>query len=85
MRTFIYLIGSMDDFDSYEDLEAAYYSSDHDFSDFNASAFKFQLPANCGTDSMTVKDIATLVGRGLAFSNDWGMDGTFGDIIEVED
>ena len=84
MRTFIYLIGSTDDFESLEDLKAAYFSGDHNFGDYNASVYRFQLPADCGTDSMTVRDIATYIGRGLAFSNDWGMDGTFGDLIEVE-
>jgi hypothetical protein len=83
MRNFVYIIGSTHDFESYEALEAAF--NDGTILNCNASVFKFQLPANCGTDSMTVEDIATLVGRGLAFSNDWGMDGTFGDIIEVED
>jgi hypothetical protein len=83
MRNFVYIIGSTDDFGDFEDLENAYRGDS--IGDYNASVFKFQLPANCGTDSMTVEDIATLVGRGLAFSNDWGMDGTFGDIIEVED
>ena len=82
MRTFIYIIGSMDDFESYEALEAAY--NNGTIADFNASVYRFQLPADCGTDSMTVRDIATYIGRGLAFSNDWGMEGTFGDLIEVE-
>lgn len=82
MRTFIYIIGSMDDFSSYEELEAAY--NDGTLGGRNASVHKFQLRADCGTDSMTVRDIATYIGRGLAFSNDWGMDGTFGDLIEVE-
>jgi|LakMenEpi03Aug12_release.lakeMendotaPanAssembly.Ray.scaffolds.fasta_scaffold1908051_2 hypothetical protein len=82
MRTFIYIIGSMDDFSSYEELEAAY--NDGTLGGRNASVHKFQLRADCGTNNMTVKDIAMLVGRGLAFGGDWCMDGTFGDLIEVE-
>ncbi len=82
MRTFIYIIGSMDDFSSYEELETAF--NEGRLGNYNASVYKFQLRADCGTDTLTVRDMATLVGRGLAFSNDWGMDGTFGDLIEVE-
>lgn len=81
MRTFIYLIGSMDDFESYEALEAAYNSGT--IADFNASVYRFQLRADCGTDTLTVRDIATLIGRGLAFES-WTMDGTLSTLIEVE-
>jgi len=81
MRTFIFLIGSSDEFDSIEHLEAAY--NDGALSGRMATAHRFQLRADCGTDTLTVRDIATLVGRGLAFES-WTMDDTFSTLIEVE-
>lgn len=79
MRRFTYIIGSMDDFESYDALEAAYRNGT--IGDYNASVFTFDVP-DVGTDSLTVRDIATYIGRGLAFSSDWCMDGTFGDLLE---
>jgi len=79
MRKFTYIIGSMDDFESYDALEAAYRNGT--IGDYNASVFTFDVP-DVGTDSLTVRDIATYIGRGLAFSSDWCMDGTFGDLLE---
>ena len=49
--------------------------------DRNMSVFTFDVPA-VGTNSLTVQDIATYIGRGLAFSNDWGMDGTLSCLLE---
>ena len=80
MRRFTYIIGSMDDFESYDALEAAYRNGT--IGDYNASVFTFDVP-DVGTDSLTVRDIATYIGRGLAFSSDWCMDGTFGDLLEA--
>ena len=82
MRKFIFLIGTTDDFESIEDLKACYFSGDHNFSDYNASVFIFDVP-DTGTNSLTVRDIATYIGRGLAFSNDWCMDGTFSTLLEA--
>ena len=81
MRNFVYIIGSMDDFESYEELETAYF--ENKLGDRNASVFHIQLRESAGTDALSLRDLATLVGRGLAFSNDWGMDGTFGDLLEA--
>ena len=81
MRTFIFLIGSTDEFESIEELEAAY--NDGGLSGRMATAHRFQLRADCGTDILTVRDIATLVGRGLAFES-WTMDDTLSTLIEVE-
>ena len=80
MRHFIFLIGSMDDFDSIEDLKNAYF--DAALSGKNASVYQFLLRADCGTDTMTVRDIATYVGRGLAFES-WTMDGTLSTLLEA--
>jgi hypothetical protein len=81
MRNFVYIIGSMDDFESYEELETAYF--ENKLGDRNASVFHIQLRESAGTDALSLRDLATLVGRGLAFSNDWCMDGTFGDLLEA--
>ena len=81
MRNFIYIIGSMDDFESYEELETAYF--ENKLGDRNASVFHIQLRESAGTDVLPLRHLATLVGRGMAFSNDWSMDHTFGDILEA--
>ena len=75
MRKFIYIIGSMDDFESLEVLKEAYFNNGLEY--LNASFYEFELPMNCGNE------IAMMYGRGLAFSNDWCMDGTFGDLLEA--
>lgn len=80
MRKFTFLIGSTDDFEDLEDLKRAYFDST--LTDYNASVFTFVVP-NTGTGSLTVHDIATYIGRGLAFSNDWCMDDTLSCILEA--
>ncbi len=80
MRKFISLIGSMDDFESLEDLQNTYFNGG--VTERNMSVFTFDVP-EVGTNSLTVRDIATYIGRGLAFSNDWCMDGTFSCLLEA--
>jgi hypothetical protein len=80
MRTFIFLIGSTDDFESMEALEEAY--SNMALGERNASVYRFQVP-DVSTDSLTVRDIATYIGRGMAFSSDWCMDDTVSVLLEV--
>lgn len=80
MRKFIYLIGSMDDFESLEDLQNTYFNGG--VTERNMSVFTFDVP-DVGTNSLTVRDIATYIGRGLAFSNDWCMDGTLSCLLEA--
>ena len=80
MRKFIYLIGSTDDFESLEDLKNTYFNGG--VTDRNMSVFTFDVP-EVGTSSLTVRDIATYIGRGLAFSNDWCMDGTLSTLLEA--
>ena len=81
MRKFIFLIGSTDDFESLEDLKNTYFNAA--LGGRNASVFTFVVP-NVGTgSSLTVHDLATYIGRGLAFSNDWCMDGTLSCILEA--
>ena len=80
MRKFIYLIGSMDDFETLEDLRNTYFNGS--VTQRNMSVFTFEVP-DTGTNSLTVRDIATYIGRGLAFSNDWCMDGTLSTLLEA--
>ena len=80
MRKFIFLIGSTDDFESLEDLQNTYFNGG--VTERNMSVFTFDVP-DVGTNSLTVRDIATYIGRGLAFSNDWCMDGTLSTLLEA--
>ena len=80
MRHFIFLIGTTDDFESIEDLKNTYFNGG--VTDRNMSVFTFDVPT-VGTNSLTVHDIATYIGRGLAFSNDWCMDGTLSALLEA--
>ncbi len=80
MRKFIFLIGSTDDFESIEDLTNTYFNGG--VTDRNMSVFTYDVP-EVGTSSLTVRDIATYIGRGLAFSSDWCMDGTLSTLLEA--
>ena len=80
MRKFIFLIGSTDDFETLEDLRNTYFNGS--VTQRNMSVFTFDVP-DVGTSSLTVRDIATYIGRGLAFSNDWCMDGTLSCLLEA--
>ena len=75
MRKFIFLIGSTDDFESLEDLQNTYF--DGGWTARNMSVFDVDLPMNCSNE------IALLVGRGMAFNNDWCMDGTVSTLLEA--
>lgn len=81
MKNFIYLIGSMDDFESLEDLKNRYFNGD---TDRNMSVFPVEISEACkvaGYD--TLEEIATMIGRAEAFSNDWCMDGTLSTLLEA--
>jgi hypothetical protein len=80
MRHFVYIIGTTDDFESLEDLKNTYFNGE--VTDRNMSVFTFDVPT-VGTNSLTVHDIATYIGCGLAFSNDWCMDGTLSCLLEA--
>lgn len=78
MRKFIFLIGSTDDFESLEALTNAYFElGERIRNEGNASAFEFELPEN------NDRGIAFLVGCGIAFSNNWCVDGTFFTLMEA--
>jgi hypothetical protein len=78
MRKFIFLIGSTDDFDSLESLKTAYFElGEHVRDESNASFFEVEVPENLD------RGHAFLIGCGLAFTNDWCMDGTFSTLLEA--
>lgn len=73
MEDYIYLIGSIDDFSSSEELLKSYLQGT--INRHNASVFKYTLPnidaEAAAAMSFDPYDIACLVGRGMAFENDW--------------
>lgn len=82
MRKFIFLIGTTDDFESLEDLQNTYFNGGH--TDRNTSVFPVEISEACkvaGYD--TLEEIATMIGRAEAFSEDWCMDGTFSCLLEA--
>ena len=81
MRKFIYLIGTTDDFESLEDLKNTYFNGD---TDRNMSVFPVEISEACrvaGYD--TIEEIATMIGRAEAFSNNWCMDDTLSTLLEA--
>jgi len=76
MKTYTFLIGTMDDFESMDELLAHFENSSYLSSICNCSAYEFEAPAECDEDTVT------MIGRGIAFSNDWCMDDTFSCVIE---
>ena len=78
MRKFIFLIGSTDDFDSLESLKTAYFELGELIRNKgNASFYEFEVPENLE------RGYAILIGRGLAFTNNWCMDDTLSTLLEA--
>lgn len=74
MKVYTFVIGSMDDFEHAGELDE--YVEEHGFSGTrNYSIFEFDCPAECS------EEIVTMIGRGYAFSNDWGPDHTISFLI----
>ena len=73
MKTYTFIIGSADDFDDIDDLidyfEPGGGKDNRQIG--NASAHEFEAPEECD------EEVVTMIGRGIAFSNDWCMDNTF--------
>ena len=82
MKNFVYIIGTCDDFESIEDLQNTYFNggvTDRNMSVYPVSlseATKFQ-----GYD--TLQEIATMIGRGEAMTNDWCLDDTVSILLEA--
>ena len=67
MKTYTFLIGTTDDFESLDEL-IGYVEANHDEGFQNYSHFEFEAPESCDQETVT------MIGRGIAFSNDWAMD-----------
>lgn len=79
MRKFIFLIGTTDDFESLEDLQNTYFNGEFRL---NMSVFPVEISEACKVQGYdTLEEIATMIGRAEAFSEDWCMDGTFSCIL----
>lgn len=76
MKTYTFVIGAKDDFETIDDLMS--YVEDkptEDWSAANYSIFEFDAPEACDEETVT------MIGRGLAFTDDWSMDDTFSFMI----
>ena len=80
MIKWAFVIGSKDDFSDLAALSDAYDKGT--VGDYNSSVFHFELPAGRVGD-LWEADLATLVGYGLAFENDWCADGTFSFVVRL--
>lgn len=83
MKTYTFIIGSTDDFETIEDLidcadrhDAQNAHWDGPNGGLNYSIFEFDCPSNCSEETVT------MMGRGYAFSSDWCMDDTLSFLIE---
>lgn len=77
MRTYTFIIGSMDDFEGIEDLMDYVEQQGPDWQRgrLNYTCHEFEAPESCDEETVT------LIGRGIAFSNDWSMDGTYSFLV----
>jgi len=83
MKSFIYLIGSSDDFDSVEDLKQEYFK-DPAAARRCRSVFPVVLSAACAVEGYrSIAEIAEMIARGEALTADWCFDGTFSILLEA--
>lgn len=86
MKNFIYLIGTMDDFESIEDLKEEYFKdpSGSEPDRRNMSIFPVSLDESFHVKGYTdLEDLATIIARGEAMTNDWCLDGTVSVLLEA--
>jgi len=76
VKTYTFLIGTMDDFESVDELLNHFENSSYLNSICNCSAFEFEAPESCDQDTVA------MIGRGIAFSNNWSMDDTFSCVVD---
>lgn len=75
MKTYTFLIGTTDDFESMDEL-IEHFEEGGGTHICNCAAYVFEAPESC--DQNTV----TMIGRGIAFSSDWCMDDTYSCVID---
>jgi hypothetical protein len=86
VKNFVYIIGTCDDFESIEDLKHEYFNdpSGSKPDRRNMSVYPVSLDESCKVGGYdTLEEIATMIARGEAMTNDWCLDGTFGDLLEA--
>jgi len=82
MRHFIYLIGTTDDFESLEDLQNTYFNGG--VTDRNMSVYPVSLSEATRVQGYdTLQEVATMIGRGEAMTNDWCLDDTLSILLEA--
>ncbi len=77
MKTFTFVIGSMDDFESVDELQdwAEEAASGIEL-DGNAQYWEFDCPDDCS------EELVMAIGRGFAFSSDWCADHTISFFVK---
>jgi len=82
MRHFIFLIGTTDDFESLEDLQNTYFNGG--VTDRNMSVYPVSLSEATKVQGYdTLQEVATMIGRGEAMTNDWCLDDTLSILLEA--
>ena len=75
MKTYTFLIGTTDDFESMDEMLEHFEGSDYPDSICNCASYEFEAPSGCDEETVT------MIARGIAFSNDWSMDGTYSCLV----
>ena len=86
MRNFIYLIGTSDDFESIEDLKQEYFNdpSGSKPDRRNMSIYPVSLDEACKVQGYcSLQEIAIMIARGEAMTNDWCLDDTVSILLEA--
>jgi len=74
MNTFTFIIGSTDDFESINNL-IDHFEHDGSAIEKHCSSFEFDAPSGVH------EDVVTMIGRGMAFSEGWSMDGSVSFVV----
>ena len=75
MKTYTFIIGTTDDFESMDELIEHFEEGGGTYI-VNCASYEFEAPADCDEETVT------MIGRGIAFSNDWSMDGTYSCLVD---
>jgi hypothetical protein len=82
MRKFVYIIGTTDDFESIEDLQNTYRNGMD--TPRNMSVYPVWLSEETKVQGYdTLQEIAVMIGRGEAMTNDWCLDDTVSILLEA--
>ena len=82
MKNFVYIIGTCDDFESVEDLQSAYFNGMD--TPRNMSVYPVSLSEATKVQGYdTLQEVATIIGRGEAMTNDWCLDDTLSILLEA--